>query len=67
MCGLPRTLEVLVSMPSKQDYEEHGEREEKEKGKEEEGKVEEEEEDHLHHYFIIFVEKLKQQVILGTS
>lgn len=52
VCGLPRTLEVLVSMPSKQEYEEHGEREEKEKGKEAEGKVEEEEEeDHLHHFF----------------
>lgn len=44
------------------------EREEKEKGKEAEGRVEEkEEEDHFHHFFIIFVEKLKQQVILGTS
>lgn len=27
MCGLPRTLEALVSMPSKQECEEHGERE----------------------------------------
>lgn len=63
--------EVLVSMPSKQEYEEHGkrEREEKEKGNEAEGKVEEKKEDHLHHFStsFIFVEKLKQQVILGTS
>lgn len=64
-------LEVLVSMPSKQECEEHGkrEREEKEKGNEAAGKVEEKEEDHLHHFFtsLIFVEKLKQQVTLGTS
>lgn len=66
--SIVRILGILVSVPSKCKYKEEGGREGKNRDWQRD-KEEEKGDDHLHYFFtsLLYIEKLKHQLILGIS